>query len=140
MFKHSIVFILFTLFGLLVGTLIPTPNVFDPSPYNNVRVLEGYQDEGIHYIDFAFDKTDCQFHSLDVFGLSFGIFDPLEWHNTDPTTGNRPVGEQLLDMVIDPDGVTYSHIEIRTQHFCGEDLVEKTFYSYIPYELQPLEE
>lgn len=137
----------FIALGSVFGWLVPLPILLEPRPYYNVSLNRSYSEpntndqgeiEYTNYLDFTFTKTQCQFHSLRIYGITFGVFEELEWFNTDNGRGNRAEGDQDLDLVIHLGPTYYREVEIRTQHFCDEELVERVFYTYNPLEIDTL--
>ena len=101
-----------------------------PVPYTDVVVNEVVTTDNGYFIYAEFNKTDCTFRRLEVFGNNTGQLVYLPWVTLDNSPSenyDRSVGEQHLPIEVYTEGRAYDQIEIRTRHLCGDILVDKVF-------------
>ncbi len=106
----------------------------DPVPYRDVEILRA--EARFHRLEVVanFEKTNCEFQRLVAVGGLAGQTSFLRWTDMDGIEPNhdRDNGAQTLRIAIDPQGVSYDWIEIRTRHDCDGEKVDKVFARFEP--------
>lgn len=115
--------------GFVLGAmfLLPIGSIFDPVPYSDVELRRQEVVGDRLELDYFFEKTDCVFVSLDIYGSVGDFTSLLSWTNTDGFEGDRPQGPQDLHLVVNTQGRVLEALTIVTRHSCDGEVVNRVF-------------
>lgn len=123
-----------TAWGLLfLAALFAWWATLTPTPYRHVDVIR--QERVGPDVEFIanFTKTACTFQRLRVVGSVSGQTNFIRWRDLDglPDNEDRGVGRQTLRIAFPARDGQYDWIEVRTQHDCDGEKVDKVFHRII---------
>lgn len=117
----------------IIGILYPAYlfGVFDPIPYQDVKVRSVERVGGVVHFEADFVKRGCTFQAIAFVGVGFsGVSPPLPWSDSpgaEREEANRLAGRQTMSVDVDIGGAAFDELEVKTRHDCDGQIIDKVF-------------